>query len=234
MASKTPVKKTEKRVVAKKTSTASTSVRSRSVSKKIESKKIFTKRNAFVALALVIVLIGVLLYVFRGLFVVATVNGQIISRFDLTQELDKKSGKQTLDALVTRDLILQEMKKKNITVTDAEVNAEMTKIGSALSKQGRTLDEALTQQGLTKADLIDQLKIQKMIEKLFAKDITVSSKEVDTFLEQNKDSLPTGQDTATLRASAQEQVKQQKLTSKFQTWLASLQKNAKIQYFVNL
>ncbi|MFI5265186.1 MAG: SurA N-terminal domain-containing protein [Candidatus Levyibacteriota bacterium] len=226
MPSNTSTKKTVRKAVAKKTASAP-------VFQKIGFKKFLTKRNVYIGVVTVAVLIGVLLYVFRGLFIAATVNGQVISRLELTQELDKKAGKQTLDSLVTRDLILQEMKKNNISVTDAEVNAEMSNIESALSKQGRTLNDALLQQGLTKADLIDQLRIQKMIEKLFAKDITVSSKEVDTYLTQNKDSLPAGQDQATLRTSAETQIKQQKLTTKFQTWLANLQKNAKIQYFVS-
>lgn len=232
MASKASVKKPVRKTAVKKT--ASTSyVQSKSVSQKKTSKKFLTKRNALLGGVVIIILISALLYVFRGLFIAATVNGQVISRPALIQELDKKAGKQTLDALITRELILSEMKKKNITVTDAEVNSEISKIEASLSKQGRTLTDALSQQGLTKPDLIDQLRIQKMIEKLFAKDITVSGKDIDTFMEQNKDSIPAGQDSATVRTSAEAQIKQQKLTAKFQTWLADLQKKAKIQRFVS-
>lgn len=235
MAKKISAKKTTKKTVVKKT----TSVQAARVPEKSKpaSSKTFqtllTKRNIITVLVAIIILLAAVLYMFRGLFVAATVNGQVISRFTLTAELDKKAGKQTLEALVTKDLILQEMAKKNITVTDAQVNTELKKIEDTLSKQGRTLTDALSQQGLTKADLVDQLRIQKMIEKLFAKNITVSGKEIDAFLAQNKDSLPAGQDPAALRVSAEAQIKQQKLTAKFQAWLAALQKTAKIQYFVN-
>lgn len=232
---KKTVKKSPQRSVVKK-QTSVQSARVKTDTKTISthsSQKLITKRNVIVVLVALVVLLGAILYALRAQFVAATVNGQIITRMALTQELDKKAGKQTLDALVTKDLILQEMKKKNITVSDEEVNNEMKKIEDALKKQGRTLPDALAQQGLTKTDLVDQLKIQKMIEKLFAKDVTVTPKEIDAFLEQNKDSLPEGQTQEAIRASAEAQIKQQKLTAKFQTWLAGLQKNANIQYYVN-
>lgn len=233
MASKASVKKTIKKTVTKKTAPALVSAQKKLVSKKISSKKLLTKKNILALGVIIIILVGALLYVFRGLFIAAIVNGEVISRFTLTQELDKKAGKQTLESLVTKSLILSEMKKNNIMVSDAEVNSEIKKIEESLSKQGRTLTEALSQQGLSKTDLIDQLRIQKMIEKLFAKDIIVSSKDIDEFLNKNKDSVPPGQDSATIRTSAQSQIKQQKLTTKFQAWLANLQKKAKIQRFVS-
>lgn len=206
---------------------------SSSKSRSLKYQNLITKRNIIVAAVLLVLILGALLYVFRGMFIAATVNGQVITRMQLTSELEKKSGKATLENLITKNLILSEMKKENITVSDEEVSSELKKIQTALSQQGRTLDDALSQQGLTKQDLEDQVKIQKMIEKLFAKEATVSSKEVDAYLEQNKDSLPQGQSEKTLRSSAEAQIKQQKLTAKFQAWLAALQKKAKVQYFVN-
>ncbi len=223
-------RKTVKKTLAKKSSLVRNSGRGNIIKEKYSIKRFVTRRNFIAVLALII--LGILLYVFKGFFVAASVNGQPITRIELIRELEKKSGKQTLDSLVTKNLILQEMRKKNIKVTDTEVNAEMKKIEDALSKQGRTLTDALSQQGLTQQDLREQLKIQKMIEKLFAKDVVVTDKEIDKYIEDNKDSLPQGQDEKTLRASVLAQLKQQKLTSKFQTWLQEIQKNAKIQYFV--
>lgn len=180
-----------------------------------------------------VVVIAVLLYIFRGYFIAAIVNGQVISRISIDQQLEKQFGKKTLESLVTKSLILQEMKKNNITVSDTEVNDEIKKIEDTLKKQGRSLSEALDQQGLSRADLVDQLKIQKMIEKYFAKDAQVSDKEIDAYIEQNKDSIPSTEDQSTLRDTVKNQLKQQKLSGKFQTWLAQLQAKAKIQYFVN-
>lgn len=231
-------KKSVKKVTSKKAPVRKTATPVNKASMKVEKtqtsrsyKSYMTKTNGIILLGLVI--LGVLLYVFKGMIVAATVNGQPITRIQLVQELEKQNGKKTLESLVTKNLILQEMQKKNITVSDEEVTAEVKKIQDALSKQGRTLDEALAQQGLSKNDLMEQLKIQKMIEKLFSKDATVSKAEIDKYIADNKDALPQDQDEKTLRSSISDQLKQQKLTAKFQTWLEGVQKNAKIQYFVS-
>lgn len=194
-------------------------------------KRYVTKRNGIIVLA--IILLGLGLYFFKSLFIAATVNGQPISRLQVVQELEKQSGQQTLESLVTKNLILQEMEKNNITVNEEEISAEIKKIEDALKQQGRTLSDALAQQGLSRPELEEQLRIQKMIEKLFSKDAVVSDAEVNAYIEENKDALPTDQEESALKATIKEQLKQQKLTTKFQTWLEGLQKKAKIDYYVN-
>lgn len=154
---------------------------------------------------------------------------------ELNSELERKAGKSTLETIITKKMIFSEMKKKNITISDAEVKTEIQKIEKSLTQQGRNLDEALSQQQppLTRADLEDQIRIQKMIERLFSKEATVSAKEIDLYIEQNKELLPEGQDEKSLRASVVNQLREQKLTGKFQEWLSNLQKSAKVNYFVS-
>ena len=200
-------KTTSKKVIkpaAKKTTAQSAPVENAPVPRKTVSK-------VKVGILFGVLVIAILLYIFRGLFIVAIVNGQIITRWSIDQQLEKQFGKKTLETVLTKKLILQEMQKNNITVTDAEVNAEIKKIEDTLKKQQRTLTEALAEQGLSRADLMDQLKIQKMIEKYFDKDSQVSDKEIDTYIEQNKDSLPQTEDQNAIRDSVRTQLKQQKL-----------------------
>lgn len=214
--------KTKKKVVAPKTSLKSAN-KSRP--------GFFTRKNIIIALAIVIV--ALLLYFFKGLFIAATVNGQPISRLELVRQLEKQDGKTTLESLINKNLILSEMRKKGITVTDEEVNTEVKKIEDALKAQGRTLDDALSQQGISKDDLIDQVKIQKMVEKLFKKESTVTEKDIDKYLEENKETLPEGGDEKSLRETVKEQLRQTKLAQEFQNWLTKLKNSAKINYFVN-
>lgn len=210
---------------------ASKNLPSQSSRANASSKKLFTKRNSIILL--IIIITGVLVYFFKGLFVAATVNGQPVTRLELVQQLEKQAGKTTLESLVTKNLILQEMKKKNITVTDEEVNAEIKKIEDALKAQGRTLDDAIAQQGIARNDLVEQVKIQKMVEKLFAKQSSVTENDIEKYLEENKDSIPEGQDEKSIRGTVKEQLRQQKLAQEFQKWLTGLQSKAKINYFVN-
>lgn len=229
----TTKKSSPKKSTTKKTVITAPEKRSAELNKRF--KKVFTKRNIILGVILVLFVLGTLLYLFKGLFVAATVNGHVITRMELNSELERKAGKSTLETIITKKMIFSEMKKKNITVSDAEVKTEIQKIEKSLTQQGRNLDEALSQQQppLTRADLEDQIRIQKMIERLFSKEATVSAKEIDLYIEQNKELLPEGQDEKSLRASVVNQLREQKLTGKFQEWLSNLQKSAKVNYFVS-
>lgn len=174
-----------------------------------------------------------LLYYFKGLFVVAIVNGEPISRLSEIRELEKQNGKQVLESLVTKTLILQEAKKQNATISQTEIDQAIKKIEKDIEGQGQTLDQALTVRGMTRADLIEQIKIQKLIEKTLGKDIKVTDNEVDDYIAKNKITAPEGIKPEETKARVKEQLLQQKLSESFQTWIENLKKNAKINYFLN-
>lgn len=192
----------------------------------LEVKKWPIKKIAFIAF--VILLIAGLLYYFKGLFIVSLVNGQPITRLVLIQELEKQGAKRTLQGLVTQTLIEQEAQKQNVSVADDEINKRIATIENDLKKQGRTLDEALSFQGLSKDDLKKQIRFQIMIDKMVGKEIAVTNKEVDEYYEKNKDSYSQETDVLGVKTDIKEQLKQQKLSQKYQDWLDNLQKNAKI------
>lgn len=170
-------------------------------------------------------------YLYKTLFPVAIVNGEPITRNVYVSEMEKQSGKQIINSLVTKSLITQEAKKQKITVGQNEINDELKKYESALKQQGQTLDAALKQQGLTRKDLEEQVVIQKKIEKILGKEIQVSDKDVNDYIAKNSSTMPEGADTKEMRDSVKQQLQQQKLSEKFQTWLADLQKKAKINYY---
>jgi foldase protein PrsA len=188
-------------------------------------------RKSYVALIIIIVLLGAALYYYRGLFVAAVVNGQPISRLEVVQQAEKQSGKQTLDTLVRDALIEQEAKKENVTVSDQEVNAEITTLQNNLKKQGQSLDDVLATQGMSQDDLRRLIKLDKLVQKLVGKDVKVSDQEVNDYIAKNKDTLPAADD-ATLKKQVKAQLTQQKTNEAVQTWLANVQKQANIVYFV--
>lgn len=189
------------------------------------------KPRIFIPLVGIAVL--VILFFLKGLFVAALVNGQPISRISLLIGLEKKNGKQELSQLVSQTLILQEASKKNINVSQQELDDAVSKIQDTLSKQGQNLDLVLNSQGLSKQEFLKQLKIQKIVEKRFALEIKVTDKQVDDYIEKNKSTIPETMKPEDVKATVKQQLQQQQLASKFQTWLDGLQKNAKINYFVN-
>ena len=180
----------------------------------------------------VIIVVGALAYRYKGLLVAATVNGSPISRFSVIEELEKKSGKATLDALIIQKLIAVEAQKKGITVNDNDVNAEIKKIEEQLKEQGKTLAEALSAQGMTEEDLRVQLATQKKLEKLLADKIQVTDEEIAQFIKDSKIVIPAGQEDS-YKNQARDQIQQNKLNDAVGVFIDSLRSTAKIKYFVS-
>jgi len=185
-----------------------------------------------VVISVIILAVGVLGYFGKGFLVAAVVNGHPISRISIDAELEKQGGQKVLDSQVTKILINQELSSKKIVVADSDVDSEIKKIENQLKTQNQTLDSALAAQGMTKTELMAQIKIQKGIEKLLGQDVKVTEEDISKFLEENKQYLPEGKSDSELKQLAAEQLQQQKLDEKFQTWLAELQSKAKIYKFV--
>lgn len=188
-------------------------------------------KNQKIALV-VAVIVGTIFYFYKGFFVVATVNGTPITRWSIVSQLEKTGGKQTLDSQVTKELILQEAKKREIAIPDQEIEQEMNKIEANVKQQGSDFEELLKVQGMTKDDLKDQVKLQKLIEKMFAGQVEVNEEEITQFMTENQESLPETTDEAALRASVRQQLQQQKLGTSVQQLIDNLKKAAKINYFV--
>lgn len=187
-------------------------------------KKVLSTKRKQVITGAVIVLVLVLLYFGRGLLVAATVNGRPITRLAMVSELEKQDGKQVLQSLVTKELIKQEASKNKITVSKDEINTEISKVEETIKKQGQTLDQALTVQGWTRADLEDQIRTQLLVEKLLADKVSVTDKEVDDYIKENK--------STETKDAVKSLLKQQKLMTAYQTWIQDLLSKAKINYFV--
>lgn len=195
--------------------------------------KIKNLRGNKLIIVFAILAIAALLYSLRGLFFVAIVNGQPVSRISLIREIEKQFGKQALDAEITKILILQEARKKNVSVNLKEAEEELRKIEENLESQGQNLNQALALQGMTRNNLAKQIMIQKTVERLLEKDIAVTDQEVDEYIEKNKATISQDAKPEDVRNGAKEQLRQQKLSEKYNSWIEALKQNAQITFFVN-
>jgi len=199
--------------------------------KKTEKKAI--KINLKTAIIIgVIAAVGILAYVYKGLFIAATVDGSPISRLTIIQRLEKASGKSLLDSLIAEKLIQNEAAAKNIVVTDDEVNSQIKTIQGQIIAQGSTLDEALKARGMTMKDLEKQIALQIKIEKLVADKVNVTDEEVAQYIKDNGITVPAGQEEAT-NAQVKNELRNQKLSQEADALVATLKLQAKINYFVN-
>jgi len=191
----------------------------------------FDKRK-LITILVIIAIVGILFY-FKNLFIIATVNNEPISRIAVIKELEKQAGKQVVSSLITKVLIFQEAKKKNINVTEEEISIEVKKIEESVEKQGQKLEDLLAMQGMKREDLVEQIKIQKIVEKILSSNVKITDKEINDYIENNKNSLPEGQKPEELKESVKEMLKQQKLGNETQKWINELQSKANINYFLN-
>lgn len=179
------------------------------------------------------VLVVVLLFLFKGIFIAALVNGQPISRLQVINQLEKQNGKQALSNLVVEDLIMQEAQNRHIGVSQSDIEGQVKKIQDTLKTQGVTLNDALAARGLTQQDLVDQIKVQTLLNKMVGSSVKVSDADVQAYIDKNQDSLPKDLSDVQLKAQVRQQLQQQQLQDKTQTFIADLQKKAQIQYFVS-
>lgn len=189
------------------------------------------KKIAYIILA--VILIGAIIYALKGFVIAAMVNGEPVSRLTVISELEKQSGKAALDAIITRKLIVQEAQKKNIVVSQKDIDAEVKKIESQFAGQGQKLDDLLAAQGLSKTKFLDEVRIQLLVQNILGNSAKVSDKEFTDFLAQNSQMLEAETDQDAAKVKLRAQLEQQKLGQKYQEWIANLRKSAKIQYLVN-
>lgn len=209
--------------MAKKEKATKTSIASNLIVKR--PKKIFL-------LGLVLLLVLGLIYFSVRFFLAASVNGQLVGRLTIIKELEKQGGKKTLDVVILKTLINQEAKKRKITVSQKDIDAEIQKIEANVTAQGSTLDQLLQQQGMKKSDLAEEVKIQLLVSRMVGDNVNVTDKEIDDYLNSQKDQVSLSPTQPLTRKQVGIQIKQQKLQAKIQTFVADLKAKAKITYFI--
>lgn len=179
-----------------------------------------------------ILLLAVLAFIGKSLFIAATVNGSPISRLSIVRQLEKQSGKAALESMIQKKLIETELNKQNITVTEEEVNAEIRLIEQEVSGQGGTLKAALEAQGVTEETLREQIAIQKKLEKVLSDKVQVSDADLESLKKQNDLKPAGGQSMEDFNKGLKDQLKRQKFQEEAGKWVESLTSNAKINYYV--
>lgn len=227
---KTSAKRVSQKVVEEPE--VSPSVVSSSSSTWLTTKKYLRNPRVLVGLAVVIIIVA-LVYALRGWFIVATVNGQPITRWEFDHQLEQESGKQVLNSLVTQRLIEQYAASKNVSVNQSDIDTTVNQLSKSLQSQGQTLDSALAAQGMSKNDFMEQVRLQKLVQKLLGNSIKVSDKEVSDYIAQNKSSFDPKASQSAMESQARQQLEQQKLSDQAQALVTKLQNQAKITYFAS-
>ncbi|NYF25729.1 SurA N-terminal domain-containing protein [Sporosarcina sp. JAI121] len=162
---------------------------------------------------------------------VATVGDEKITKDELYEVLVQASGQEALASMIDKKVIELELKKENVTVSDKEVEAELTKyIESGGGEEA--FKAALKQNGMTekqfKENIVEFLSIQKALEP--GKEIT--DKEIKTYFDENKETFQEEGKTEVKLEDHKEEIKQlltdQKLQEQYAEWLEKAKAKYKI------
>lgn len=169
------------------------------------------KKKSTSLMAMVIVGIVFLVSTCKKKEVIAIVNGEPISKVEFErlyanvenyyarmvgvptddpkfQEMMAKVRGQLLESMINEKLLLQEARKRNITVSREDVDAHINMVKQKYGEDA--FINALTQQGITEEEYRKELTKQMLVNKLreeVTKDINVTEEEAKEYYEKHKD-----------------------------------------------
>lgn len=148
------------------------------------------KSNIFILLAILtlILAVGAIFYVKGKSEVVASVNGQKITKTELYNLMVKQNGNQALDSLIGERIVDLEAKKHNIAVSEQDIQNELNKYYENYGGQ-EVFFQALTSSGFTLDDVKKDLALSLKIRKLMEPRIAISDNELMAYFEENKASF---------------------------------------------
>lgn len=116
---------------------------------------------------------------------VGSVNGVAITKDQLYDAMLKVGGSQTMDNLIQEELVKQEADKKGITISDADINAEIDKIKKQFPTEA-DFESALQQAGMTLEALKAQTPMQLRITKLVEPQVKITDDDIKKYFDENK------------------------------------------------
>lgn len=124
--------------------------------------------------------------------VVATVNGTKITKDQLYEEMYSQGGSSLLESLITQELINQEAKKSNITVSDEDIEAELERQAAA---SGMSVEDMMQMfmyyYGYAEEDIREMGSQQAVIRKLLSPQIEITEEMIQQYYEENTDQFTT-------------------------------------------
>ena len=119
--------------------------------------------------------------------VVATVNGEEIMQDELFETLYAQGGKDALDQLITRRLILQESEEAGITVSEEDLDAEIDSI-ILESFQGseEAFQSALEYYGISEESFREDARLNMLVRQIALEQINPTDEDVRAYFEENR------------------------------------------------
>lgn len=191
--------------------------------------KLFANTRLLYLIVLVLAL-SALFLTNKSLLVAAVVNGKPIWSWQLNKTMTSRFGKQTLEGMISEQLIADEARKSGVMVAQSDIDTKQADVLKSLGGNVK-LDDLLKYQGMTKTDFDNQIRLQLTVQKILGKDLVITDTDVDNFIASNRAQL-VATDDAMMRTEVRGAIMDQKVGEKLQPWFLELKQKAKILRFL--
>lgn len=186
--------------------------------------------SKFLTIALIIIGIALLTYKFGPWLVPAIIDNRPVTRFELWSRMEKSFGAQTLDDVVNEYTLDAAIKKNGVVVEQDKIDTQMADLEKQFEGVGG-LEEALTQRGLTRADLEKQVRTQLSVEKILSDQVEPTDEEVQEYFDTNAETLYADKEFDEVKDQVKATVKESNLRTAFLEWFATVKEEAKVTNF---
>ncbi len=119
--------------------------------------------------------------------VVATVNGEEITRDELFEAMYAQGGREVLDQVITRKLITQLAEEEGISVSEDELEEEiMNIIDESFQGAEEQFEMILEQYGISMDAFREDARLNLLVRKLAMEEIDISEEEAEEYFEENR------------------------------------------------
>ncbi len=150
----------------------------------------YTKKNTLMiviaSVLVVAVAVAATIFLLNRSQVVATVNGEKITKDELYEVMYENVGSATLENLITEKLVEQEAKKQDITISDEDIEKRLGQVIGQNFGSEEEFMQTLMMYNMTKEDVENNIKNELMILGILGKDIEIEDEEMMDFFTSNR------------------------------------------------
>lgn len=146
---------------------------------------IFAGKKKSIIIAALLVLLAITISACSSDEIVAKVGDDKITKDELYNVLVKDGGEQALNNLIAEKILAAEAKKEGVSPSDEDIQAELAKLKEE-SGGDEAFQQMLMMYGLTEEELIDNIRLNLMIEGLVGPLITLEDADIEDYYLENK------------------------------------------------
>ena len=150
----------------------------------------FSNKKVIISIIVVLLIASACVgaYLYSNKDVVASVDGEKITKDEVYNVLVGQYGPSVVETLINNKVIELEGEKEGIKISNKEINAELDNFIKSYGGE-ETFNSALEASGISLADFKKDIENYLIVEKILGKDIKITEEDMKEYFEENKESF---------------------------------------------